>query len=441
MHPVAPFLKTFRDATAGPDNDLLKEFEITPKGINVKKKLKYGKDTYVLDKTMANLFDRLREAIKKTGKTGMFMYGMPSVDVITLLIRLYNENIIRTYYTHGDYDNIKIMIGVAEVGGNLYITLSEDPREDGNYAKKVKLLYSLLQTANYQVEYPEYNDFAILPENALSIKLSEMFPSTKINFEHQNGDKTLRVGVWNKVKEFLIANDAASYSRRLAPQNRVKFVHSINYLLTRRDSNSIRGSPKFNPESVMFTPFKRAQDVIESGPTGIYTCNNGSTCAESKMFSYLNHAIPGFVFSMIRGYSAFWLGDRQPPDHIIKSYNYVDHADPLFIEIRDEVMPIIRRSMFDTIDTVTPTNINNFIQLFALPCPGCFSNYKAYINNQMTKTDASDCVHVETMSQIKRIKNRLLTTRVGGSRKKRTVRHRRCRRNCAHATRHRRARK
>lgn len=220
---------------------------------------------------MSSLFDRLREAIKRTGKRGMFMYGMPSVSVITLLIRLYNENIIRTYYS----------------------------------------------------------------------------------------------------------------------------------------------------------------------PTGIYTCNNGSTCAESKMFSYLNHDIAVFKFNMIQGYAAFWLGDKQPPAHIIKGYNYDNHADPLFIEIKDDITPVIERGRFDTFNQATD-KLNNFIQLFALPCPGCFSNYAAYTNNNMSKTDASDCVHVDIMSQVKRVKDRLLTTRGGGSRKKRTLRRRRHR---VHATRHRRARK
>lgn len=417
------------------------EFVVTPKGNHVKKrKLKYGDATSIIDSTMTSLFDRLREAIKRTGKRGMFMYGKPSVNVITLLIRLYNENIIRTYYTkdeHKDYADIKIMTGVAEVGGDLYITLSEDPREDGNYAKKVKLLYSLLKNANCEVEYPEDHEFLKLSENALSIKASDMFPTTNINFGHQNTNQSLRAGVWNKVKDFLIANDAAAYHSGLSPKISVKFVHSITYLLTRRASNSIRGSPKFNPESVMFTPFKRAQEVIESGPTGIYTCNNGSTCAESKMFSYLNHAIAGFNFNMIQGYAAFWLGDRQPPAHIIKGYNYDNHSDPLFIEIKDEITPLIGNG--ETFNQVTDDKINNFIQLFALPCPGCFSNYKAYTNNEMSKTDASECVHVDRLSQLKRVQNRLLTTRSGGSRKKRTLRRRR--RNCAHATRHRRVRK
>ena len=155
--------KSYRDATAASiiaDESVLNEFVVTPKGNHVKKrKLKYGDATSVIDATMSSLFDRLREAIKRTGKRGMFMYGMPSVSVITLLIRLYNENIIRTYYTtdaHKDYADLKIMTGVAEVGGIIYITLSEDPREDGNYAKKVKLLYSLLKNANCEVEYPEY---------------------------------------------------------------------------------------------------------------------------------------------------------------------------------------------------------------------------------------------------------------------------------------------
>lgn len=426
-------VRNYLKATALPDQTALQEFEISPKGTNVRRQARSGLDTSsIVDDTMSSLFKRLREAIKTTGKNGMFLYGLPSTNVIKLLLRIYNENILRNVANDAvEYRDIKLMIGVAEVeGGDIYITLSEDPREDPDYAKKVKLLYTLLANSNCQIEYPEYDEYIRNKDNrtAMSITPSELFPSTRIGFGYQisNTNRRIRQNIWDRVNELIITESPDSYINELAnPSFRVKFVHSIKYLLQRRAADSIRGSPRYNPESVMYAPFKKPQDLSSDGrPTGIYTCNNGSTCAESKMFSYLYDNLIGFRFNQISGYAAFWIGHRHPPNHVISGYNYAQ-SDPAFNEIKDAVKPTI-----DTLIVSTDNKINNFIQLFALPCPGCFSNYRSYTDNVRERIDTSDCFHVGRLGQIARIKRRLLTTSSGGGsgggsrRRKRTIRSR-----------------
>ena len=397
------------------------EFVVTPRGVNVKRQRGISLTTH--DEMANSLFGRLRESIKETGKVGMFLYGLPSKNVTALLLRVYNENILRNGVDDKlGYSNIKLMIGVAEVGGELYITFSEDPREDPDYAKKVKLLYTLLSNSNCNVEYPERDDYIRQSgRNDLAIKPSDLFPTTRIGFGYQISDTSRRIRqvAWKQSGDLLITENNESYITGLSLPLRVNFIHSIEYLLQRRPGDSIRGSPNYNPSSVMYPPFKRPQDLTSDGqPTGLYTCNNGSTCSESKMFAYL-HNMENFNFAQISGYAAFWLGNQLPPNHIITGYNYTQDA-PLFNEIRDVIKPII-----DTITTSTDYKVNNFIQLFALPCPGCFSNYRQYTGNVKHIVDTSNCLHINRYDQIGRKKFRLLVAAsVGG-----TIRSRRSRRN------------
>ena len=449
--PSTPPSRNYLKATALPDQTLLSDFVITPKGKHVRRQPRFGPGTSIVNETMSSLFDRLRGTIKETGKTGMFLYGTPSINVIRLLLRIYNENILRNGDVGiNDYRDIKLMIGVAELhGGDLYITLAEDPREDPDYAKKVKLLYTLLVNSNCVVEYPEHAQFHGIKDNqtALGIVPSDLFPSTRIEFGYQNTNRSLRRDIFSKNKEHLLNNTADSYIGVLTPQMRVKFVHSIKYLLQRRAANTIAGSPRHNPESLMYPPYKRPEDLIDGQDTGLYTCNNGSTCSESKMFGYLYDNIAGFNFSQIIGYAAYWIGHRQPPTHSIKSYNYIP-TDPLFNEIGDVIKPII--GGITGYDDIAVDKINKFIQPFALPCPGCFSNYGSYTNNTRVKVDTSDCIHVGRIGQIARVQRRLLTTREsrlpppppaaskkgGARRRNRTIRRRRSSRAATRRRRH-----
>ena len=100
-----------------------------------------------------SIFSDMRKSMFKTGKGGMFMFGTPNEPVLDLLFRLYNENIIRN--TKKDSTTIprnSMMIGVAYMDdGNIFITLSEDPREDDDYYKKTRLLFTLLHNTNCDV--------------------------------------------------------------------------------------------------------------------------------------------------------------------------------------------------------------------------------------------------------------------------------------------------
>ena len=341
-----------------------------------------------------------------------------------------------TYYkgaTGGDeYQNIRMMIGVAEVDGDkLFITLAEDPREDPDYAKKVKLLYTFLANSNCVPDFPEINTYRDNP-HALSVSPGILFPTTRIGFEHQisTADRHLRQNVWDNNKAWLITKSPESYFTELSHPMPVIFIHSVNYLLQRRAADSINGSPRYSSDSVMYPPFKKQQDLTsDKHSTGLYTCSNGSTCSESKMFSFLNDN--GISFNRITGHAAFWIGNEHPPKHILSNYNYTQD-NPLFQEIKSVIDPIIN----DVIRGSTPVKphiekINNFIQLFALPCPGCFSNYSSYTGDKRVKVDTSDCIHNGRIGQLKRIMRRNLTVSGGGgaiSRRRKRKRTIRCRR-------------
>jgi len=341
-------------------------------------------------------------------------------------MRIYNENIMRaTYYkgtTGGEYQDIKMMIGVAEVDGDkLFITLSEDPREDPDYAKKVKLLYTFLANSNCMPTFPEAADGRSDNLQGLSATPSIFFPSTRIGFEHQisNTNRQLRQKIWDSNKKWLIARNPGSYVSELSTPMPVKLVHSVKYLLQRRSADSLSGSPRYSTDSVMYPPFKRPQDLTsDNHATGLYTCNNGSTCSESKMFSYLFDN--GIDFSRVTGHAAFWIGHDHPPNHILPSYNYNDITNPFFQEIKSVLVPTITNAIRGNVPSENAKQkIDNFIQLFALPCPGCFSNYSSYRVNKRVNVDTSDCIHVGRIGQLKRVMRSTLTTANSGGRGRR----------------------
>lgn len=63
-----------------------------------------------------------------------------------------------------------------------------------------------------------------------------------------------------------------------------------------------------------FMPIKKYKD------DGTITCNNGSSCAESKFFAYF-YSIDK-KWDNIKGFVSYWIGDKYPPNHIISAYNY-----------------------------------------------------------------------------------------------------------------------
>lgn len=374
-----------------------------------------------------SIFQRLRASMFKTGKRGMFMFGTPDSVVLNLLLRMYNENIIRIAKGIPSSPVLSAMLGVLHMNdGNIYITISEDPREDDHYPKKVQLIYTLLKYTNCNVIYPEEDDEDPEVRGAFGSRWASLFP--KIPFVYRDLDRPpvacLLSDEYRETNNGLIldtwqhkGSSEYDFDRTIinSPRINVHFIHSLKYLVGRRPEN-----PDL-PNS-MFPPIKKPAD----GRPGFHECANGSTCSEAKIFSYIHRRYdqqqlsgPGVsavrrqstrrsrqpqpeqispaeaTFRNIRGYGAYWISSKNPPnDHIIKNYNYTmdpnDKYKPESIEIMTIIKKNVPRRMAERI--VNTPQFKYFAQLFALPCPGCFLNYNNYITNKMTQYNLSTCI-------------------------------------------------
>ena len=374
-----------------------------------------------------SIFQRLRASMFKTGKGGMFMFGTPDSMVLNLLLRMYNENIIRiAKEIPSASPDLSAMLGVLHMNdGNIYVTISEDPREDDHYPKKVQLIYTLLKYTNCNVIYPEKDDEDPEVRSAFGSRWSSLFPEIPFVYrdldrspvaclssdEHGKTNRGLILDTWQRKGSPTYDFDTTIISPRID----VHFIHSLKYLVGRRPENP--GAP-----NLMFPPIKKPAD----GRPGFHECANGSTCSEAKIFSYIHRHYdqqlsgPGVsvvrrqsarrsarqpqpeqispaeaTFRNIRGYGAYWIPSKNPPiDHIIKNYNYkLDPTDKFNTESA-EIMTIIKRNVLQPMAAriVNTPQFGYFAQLFALPCPGCFLNYNNYITNNMTPYNLSTCI-------------------------------------------------
>jgi hypothetical protein len=381
-------------------------------------KRKYG---LIKEEDAANIehsiFQNMRKSMFKTGKGGMFMFGTPNAPVLDLLFRLYNENIIRnTKKGSTTIPQNSMMIGVAYMDdGNIFITLSEDPREDDDYYKKTRLLFTLLHNTNCDVIYDEEEHFdRLVTEQTPGLSKNPLFPRSPFPYR-RNLEKACMIKPEHVLAQDGLLRDTWTHSgspnydydkKFISTRIRVHFIHGIEYLLRRRPVD-----PREPNE--MFAPLKKKAN----SRLGFHECANGSTCSESKLFSYL-HSIydehydgPAATFSHMTGYAAYWLSEKNPPMlHRMDKYNY-GPRDHEFQEILYTIRTIAQ-SMPQFVGygrDIQSNRFTYFAQLFALPCPGCFLNYENYITNTKTRYDLSTCV--------KSRKNGLLYT--GGGYRKR----------------------
>jgi hypothetical protein len=368
-----------------------------------------------------SIFQRLRSSMFKTGKGGMFMFGTPDSVVMTLLSRVYNENIIRiAKQIPPASSKINAMLGVLHMDdGNIYVTISEDPREDDGYSKKTQLIYTLLTYTNCNVIYDEENDEDPEVRSAFGSRWSSLFPKTPFVYrdlsrapvacltreESDNVRNGLIMGTGSRKGSPVYDFNKTMISDRLD----VHFIHSLRYLVGRRPENP--ATP-----NLMFPPIKKPAD----GRPGFHECANGSTCSEAKIFSYIHqhYDIPTdrhgvkvvqrsvrqsqrveqispaeATFRRIRGYGAYWIPAANPPDHILGNYNYKLDPNDKFKTESSEIMSIIKQNVPDFMAAAVNTpQFAYFAQLFALPCPGCFLNYNNYIKNTMTQYNLSTCI-------------------------------------------------
>ena len=326
------------------------------------------------EKEQNQIFNSMRDRMKKVGK--MFLFGKPTDNIVNILIKIYHENIVRLLKLKGRKIP-QFMTGILELeNGQIFITISEDPDEDSEYKDKLNHIYSILKQTNIAVDFEKGMPRTSLIEwrNPLSYKE----PLSKVDFIAM---KDLMF-----TDEYPEGKRVFNYSEKIwEKEYNVTLIDSINYLTKRK-------------EGVSFMPFKKySEQKTKDSKTQLpyVECNNGSTCAEAKLFSYVYDQ--GFKFNQIRGFAAYWVGNNLPPEkHIIPNYCYSTSKPDELKKLRKlvaECYDILNAKDKELMSSYKNTDIVliNSIQPLALACPGCVLNWVPYTNDIRSKWDYGQC--------------------------------------------------
>ena len=339
------------------------------------------------------VFDRIKEFQKQYGN--MFLFGRPTPDLVNLMVRVYHENVIRNMTLK---NGIQCMFGFIQLeDGNIYCTISEDPKEDSAFNKKYPLMISLLQHSNIKVEFPENDDPAVDDD------IKQEF----IGYQQAVGNyqyKALNASQVRIAKDLLfIPDDAQSYDPRITEKPyTVHFVNSLLYLSRRRQGKQ------------SFVPFKKVKaENTNHGKEYKIECNNGSTCVEAKLFSYVKDTL-NVGLDKIKGYAIFWIGKELPPKHYLAAYSYRSVGDnpannanaKKLADIRSENQKLeeMTQACIDASkgtlqmyqesypETFFPI-MKRIAQPLAIACPGCFVNFMSYKKGAYSNWNSSKCGH------------------------------------------------
>lgn len=336
-----------------------------------------------------NTFNRIRNSMKEFGD--MFLFGKPSEDLLYIMMKIYHENIVRLLNQESDL--VGFMCGLIQLdNGDIYITISEDPHEDDMFATKRKALFSILKQTNIKVNNPE--DRA---KNRFSNPISawrntddggKTYKRGAISSKERGLEKIMFIDSIGKEKK-------ADYDLSLWKKKYdVNFINSYEYLAARKNENGLS-----------FPPFKKYKNTNDKSGA-IIECNNGSTCGESKLFSYiysLKRDGKYLTFDNIKGFSVFWVGKELPPKHFLGKYGYkqdVQSEKAHLDNVRNECIKILKADDADNslllhFKNKYPENfrqvITYVVEMLALACPGCVANYKLYKSGLMSKWNHSHC--------------------------------------------------
>ena len=335
----------------------------------------------------SDIFNRIRKSMKKIGD--MFLFGKPTEKIMTLMLKIYHENLIRILIrdTLNTYPKeVKCMIGILELNnGDIYIAISEEPDEDPAYAVKLKMLVSILKQTNVNVTMDEPGMRA-RPDTIFSWRGRESGSGYKAKVitknQLQNNNNVMFM-------ENPLENDAGNtkynYDNTLWEiQMNVNVINSEEYLAERKKGNS-------------FVPFKKiAMDKKYKDET-LFECNNGSTCSEAKLFSYMYNDL-GLNFKDIKGFVAYWVGNDTPPKHIIANYCF-SSIEPAENERLEELtrsclqyLSETMKSLYTKYGSKSYNVIKNAINPLALACPGCVANYVPYTTGTFSNWDNLRCI-------------------------------------------------
>jgi len=347
-------------------------------------------------------FDHLRKVILETGD--MFLFGLPTPNILDIMTKMYHENVVRNVLREGinayhgqkgaqlastskKNPNVNFMCGIMELNdGNIYITISESPistvsgfSEDNAFHTKEAVLRKMLEYCNIKVTDAEHGN-----QNAEKVYRKNQAENIGWRIEGDTIpqlDGVLSNTSCDKINKYIFANNCKqdhNYDEHVYKEEKtVQLINSFNYLRIRRNDQK------------SFVPLKK-YDVN----SGKFECNNGSTCTESKLFSYLYGINKAFVD--IVGMGVFWVGKDLPPDHHLKNYCYAPGAK--LDKILQQSLEILEQTptrLSEYLKQTYPENyvdvMKNVVQAFAISCPGCFSNYQNYKHGVYATWDSHDC--------------------------------------------------
>lgn len=324
------------------------------------------------------VLDAMVDIIKKNGN--IFLLGYPTTNIIMLMLKLYHENIVRIINSAPPIIPLMFMTGMLENDNIIYVTISESQREGIDYDKKLNMYYSLLKNSGCNIEF------------------IDGLHDIELDTSYKNGTTDFNETDYDKIKDliFIDKENKLNYSSIIKNYPlTVKLINGTEYIRRREEGFS-------------FVPFKRIN------PDNSVHCIYGSLCVEAKLFSYMYSL--GKKWNDFDGYLAYWIGNKLPPNHILKKYNYIQNSDD---DAKLERMINISKSLINehelhelnniciNSNSSDSTEITNFIenpkcrnifvnalQPIALTCPGCYMNWQSYINNIQSNWDSSVCTPI-----------------------------------------------
>lgn len=353
-------------------------------------------------------FSRVRNTMLKTGD--MFLFGKPTSELLHMMMKMYHENIVKNLFFL-DKDkyisstvkeglpapkakNMGFMCAVIDMGADqpadkrFFMTISEAPAmggrvENANFDNKEKLALQLLRSSNMVVKGAE-DEF-----REPDIKVAWRLPGgaavlSAPAYRKKISIPTLPAGHDFIMQRDMLINDPAAGAKGMnydddlwkAPYE-INFVNSYQYLHDRVEKGE------------SFVPFKKYDDEKDQ-----VECNNGSTCCEAKLFSYVKNNL-GKTFDDIRGFAVFWVGVNVPPAHHIQNYCYSPWKEQearKLEELKNKCVEILSPEIKakyapEKLDRV----MTHVAQSIAMACPGCMSNYEAYRDGKIDTWDPAQC--------------------------------------------------
>jgi hypothetical protein len=407
-----------------PESELEKEVDNDGPFILYNKGIKKDENASAND-----LFTEIQTLQKSKGD--MFLFGKITPAIFDIILKIYHENIVRIYgrttnigkYLSCDGNHSNFMLGIMELNdGKVYITISEEPTEDRCFNSKLNTLKTMLLNANITVESSGETTIGNTESFPTNERLGRTTPDVKdfkpFSVSALGNNADLLNNMFIDIVG-LAANATVDYAEEIRNQAQtVTLINSDDYLENRRNGEA-------------FLPFKKVADVSKRQKGMYFECNNGSTCAEAKLFSYLFDKL-GKKFEDIKGFAAYWVAKDLPPDsHYLKKYSYCrsgvangclgTDADRLRElsenvlkdeEIKTRLQELAER--YGKNEGESKEVMETILQPLAQACPGCLLNWHSYTHNIRKPFYYKNCITTDSY--------RKAGTTYEGGRKKKTKR-------------------